>query len=230
MSIVNFARKLLLPVAICFSMTAASAADGKSKCQAKGKLLITEYPQLNNVSVDLAEQEIRSPEIIDSVIKDLNLNNSNGYSISKKELLKGITIETKPNKGIFYIYYQHPDSQLATQVVKSLMKNYTQINLLKDKKQAIALQKIVSRQIEQKQQEIKVAGQEVLELSKETEKTTKETQEKIADAQTRLDNIGRELVGLIKRLQELRMVEQYQKNSDIRDFRYISWSCSNDNF
>lgn len=223
MPILKFTKKLLLLLAICFSMTAASAADKKPKCQVTGKLLITEYPQLKNTSVELVEAKIRSPEIIDSVVKDL----SNNYEIliSKQELLEVLTIETKPSLGIFYIYFRHSNSQLATQVVKSLMKNYTRVNLLKDKKQVKVLQNIVSEQIQRKKQELLLAGQEVLKLNQETQNITKEKQEQIIIAEKKLEKIGSEMTNLMRRWSELSMVEKNQKNNTMRNFNHVDLSC-----
>ena len=226
MSILSTCRKLLFPVVICFSVTATSTASEKQKCQAVGKLLITEYPELNKNSGNEVEKQIRSPEVIESVIKDLNLKNSDNNLISKQELLKGLTIETQPSKGIFYIYFRHLNSQLATRVVNSFMKNYSRVTLLRDKKQLIDLQKLVSQQIEQKQQELQVAGQILLELHEDSE--NKDKQGKIANAQAELKRVQHEYESLMEKLLKINVYIN-MKNSHNRVFNHAIFSCSDEN-
>lgn len=224
MSILNIYKTLFLLLTICFSITAASAFESKSKCRATGKLFITNYWDFKQLSNESIEKEIRSPEVINKVIKELKLENINSNSISAKELIRGITIESVDNENIIQISYEYPDTQLAIQVVNSFMKNYSLVKLSKNKKQAIILAKLIEKRVKQKNKELEVAGKILRELCEGNENKTKDKKELIMDAQIKFEKLQNDYYKILEKLQELRVIES-RNNSGVSPISYANWSC-----
>ncbi|MBF2004952.1 MAG: hypothetical protein IGS49_05675 [Chlorogloeopsis fritschii C42_A2020_084] len=221
----RFHSQPLLKVIVCFGIATTLVSCGWQRCPAVGKMLIN---QPTNISICSVIEAIRSPTIVKSVIRELNLTNSENRFLSQEDFLKGLTIEVIPDTDVLQISYKHSDSQLAIAIVDSLMKNYKQADFLKSKNQLAASRKLILEQINQKQQEIKAALPLLRELHEQMhkQKTKKEEEEKAFKLTKEFKNAQKEYQALIEELQEVNVAE-HQKIGNVRVLTSAKLSCFN---
>lgn len=138
-----------------------------------------------------------------------------------------------PNTDVIQISYQQSDSQLAIAIVNSLMKNYSQADLLKNRNQLATLGKSILQQISQKEQELKVAEKALWELKEQMHEQRTKDKEKVIklkkdleDTRNEYDDLLNEYEGLLRQLQEVRIGEN-QNIGHARILRAAHLSCSN---
>jgi polysaccharide biosynthesis transport protein len=92
---------------------------------------------------------IRSSEVVQSTIQQLNLKNDKGKSIKEKQFLGGLTVSEVQKTDILKVSYKHTNPQKAAEIVNTLINVYLNKNVAYHRSEVTAARKFLEKQVPQ---------------------------------------------------------------------------------
>lgn len=151
--------------------------------------------------VDTEAEVLVSPPIINQVIKELNLKNEEGETLTYEDVSQNLQVDNIPGTDVLNISYASKDTEEAQAVVNSVIKAYIAYDVETNRAQAKSARDFITKQLPQTEEELKLAEANLrsfqeryglVDLNAETEQTViqiGQIDEQITTAKARLEKI-----------------------------------------
>lgn len=129
--------------------------------------LIPEIEQANFVSTEV--EILNSLPLLNNIISELQLKNNQGDLISIEQFKKQLKVKQIGTTNIVEVAYQNSDSQIAAQVVNTLVTNYIDNHISSQQTELTLEQDFFSEQLSQAEANLKEVEQSIVKIKEDTQ-------------------------------------------------------------
>lgn len=110
-----------------------------------------------NTPLDTEAEVIRSYDVVNQTIEELNLTNDDNEPVKYQDFLKALELKNIPGTDVLLVSYKNAEPQTAKQVVDKLMENYLEKNIQFNRVEAATARQFINEQLPKTEQSLSKA-------------------------------------------------------------------------
>lgn len=120
---------------------------------------LSQYPQM---TLDTYKEQIKAPEVLNEVIKDLKLDEK--YDMTRSDLSNMVTMDSPKNTNLIYVKVTHSDPELAAQIANVLSQKFVDFFSEKLQEQTGKTAEFIEKQLQAEKQNVEKATNQLKEF------------------------------------------------------------------